>query len=303
MNGLLKIILALALYVWSESFEEYQNSQQALLKAQQEEFKSYEKSSKEAFVSFLKAQKAALNEWENELKQVGKSGLRTMNISKSAQGSVAMRDLNYGKTTVTVKALAAGHSKQQAVKQATLMVQNQFRQAVQDADPERVGRKKGELSKEEISRSVVVQKSDSGFVATATIEKPFSAVMPVPSGVPSRVTSSKNRKADYTSLIVDARGLNAKACLIPMVQSPSGKVVYGPKEVSKESAVNGMAVWVDNLETATTNPKAGPKPLVIKVSSLAEGRRLVVPEESAQTVVALSGSPVLRECKVIIVVD
>lgn len=301
-NHLLIVLLMMfAAAISSETFEEFQKKQREGTKTEQQSFKDYEKNSKQEFSAFVREQEAALKAWQEEYNEPSKSGLRSISIAQNSSNSVSMHDVNYTKGTLTVKSVVSAKTKQEVVLEAVNTVKSEIVRAADAADPERKGKTVSEISFEDFGHAIKIKPVDKGFVASVEFEKPIVKLLPVPVG--EAVKPPKPVRTDYTSLIIDARGLNAKACLIPMVQSVSGKVVYGPKEVSKEAAVNGMAVWVDKLEAAKGNVKAGTLPLLVKAEKLNESKRFIVADDLAENIAALSGSAVLRECKVIVVVD
>ncbi|MBL8025882.1 MAG: hypothetical protein JNL74_05705 [Fibrobacteres bacterium] len=294
-------VLIMSIAVSSETFEEFQKKQREGTKTEQQSFKDYEKNSKQEFSAFVREQEAALKAWQAEYSEPSKSGLRSISIAQNSSNSVSMHDVNYTKGTLTVKSVVSAKTKQEVVQEAVNTVRSEISKAANSADPESKGAAALEIPLEEFGKTIKVKQVDKGFVASVEIEKPIAKVLPVPVGEAAK--PSRPIRTDYTSLIIDARGLSAKACLIPMVQSASGKVVYGPKEVSKESAVNGMAVWVDKIESAKISVKAGTAPLLVKAEKVNESKRFVIADDSAEVISALSGSSVLRDCKVIFVVD
>ncbi len=98
----------------------------------------------------------------------------------------------------------------------------------------------------------------------------IESIKPVVSGPPSppalnSATVKAQAQVVYTGLVIDARGLPAKAVLSPRVLDEDGKEVYGSAFVSREFAVqNGMTGYTRNLKFARSNTRVDANPLVVK---------------------------------------
>lgn len=139
----------------------------------------------------------------------------------------------------------------------------------------------------------------------------------VPTAAPESGTSESNSDAagtanfkaseTYTSVIIDARGLNLQASMSPVIYSDSGAELYpGGIPVDPDFAVNeGIATYVyGSLDKAKASARAGDNPLVIKARA-AEGRFSVV--ILAQDTISLSQadgrSLLLSHYKVVFLLD
>ncbi|MGA6924343.1 MAG: hypothetical protein WBY88_01610 [Desulfosarcina sp.] len=111
----------------------------------------------------------------------------------------------------------------------------------------------------------------------------------------------------HTGLILDATGIGAQPCLVPVVIDESGEVVYGPAFVSREFAVSqGMCGFTTTLADARNDNRVGRRPLIVKAIRTRPGKRthLVVSSTDAarlrSSVVHLN---FLKACRVNIVMD
>jgi len=300
------LIALFGICAFSETMEEYEKNQKKEMSAQSKEFDTYQKQAAKDFQNFQEERNRAMAEWTAVYNQFEKSGLRRIAVTDPGTGtSVSMHDMDYGAQQVIVKSVASGETKNEAVLNAVKAAKKEFQDAFSTGDPsvkaEGKADKVAALSK--ISeKDVAVQKTDSGYTAKVRVSKPFKEIMPAVMTTPSPAPAQP-KSSGYSSIIVDARGMGCKACLVPSIIDGNGKQLYGPRLVEKEAAINGMAVWVSTPEAARGSAKSGKNPLLIKAESVKEQRQFVVSGDTAASVDALSGTPVIRLCKVIFIVD
>lgn len=111
----------------------------------------------------------------------------------------------------------------------------------------------------------------------------------------------------YTGLIIDARGLKVERSMSPRVYDERGRSIYGPQMVPARFAIEkGVVYYYTTLEGAIKDPRAGPKPLIIKAVGVRGSANQDV------IVTAADGETILREnevgrflqrCNVIFVID
>lgn len=90
----------------------------------------------------------------------------------------------------------------------------------------------------------------------------------------SASSSTFDASETYTSVIIDARGLDVEASMSPQIYSESGEELYlGGIPVDPDFAVNeGIAAFVyGSLDEAKGSSRAGDAPLLIKATA-ADGR-------------------------------
>ena len=111
----------------------------------------------------------------------------------------------------------------------------------------------------------------------------------------------------FTGLVIDARGLNLRAALIPQILDERGQELYQADYVGAEkSASQGLALYFRDLTAAQTHPRVGKNPLTVKGAKVpsdrpsavmlnAEGTKRVAPFARKGTF--------LEQCKVTMVLD
>lgn len=74
-----------------------------------------------------------------------------------------------------------------------------------------------------------------------------------------------NTRANYSGLVIDARGTGALPAMSPKVLDPEGREIYGSAYVSREFAVEqGIAGYAKDVNAARENARVKGNPLVIK---------------------------------------
>jgi hypothetical protein len=111
----------------------------------------------------------------------------------------------------------------------------------------------------------------------------------------------------YTGLIVDTRGLNMRAALIPKVLDEKGMELYQGGYVPREKAAqSGLALYSKDLTAAQTNPRVGRNPLTVKGFKVKPGNPsdIILSSEEVKRVAPFTQKGTfLEECKVMIVID
>ncbi len=111
----------------------------------------------------------------------------------------------------------------------------------------------------------------------------------------------------FTGLIVDARGLDIKPVLNPVIVSEQGHDIYSSLFISREFAVqNGICKYLCDMDQAISDKRVGNRPIVFK-GLRKEGK------ENSTIVISMSDyrdfekaterHQFLKECKVVIVTD
>ncbi len=111
----------------------------------------------------------------------------------------------------------------------------------------------------------------------------------------------------YTGLVIDARGLNFRAALIPKILDEGGQELYQGQYVpSERAAQNGLALYARDLTAAQTNPRVGKNPLTVKASkvNLSKASDIILSSEDTKRVAPYAQKGTfLEECKVMIVLE
>ncbi len=111
----------------------------------------------------------------------------------------------------------------------------------------------------------------------------------------------------FTGLVIDTRGLNMRAVLIPRVLGENGQEIYQGRYVPAEKAgQNGVALYSRDLTAAQTNPRVGKNPLTVKGMRLNADNpsEIILRVEDAKRVTPFARQGTfLEECRVMIVLD
>jgi len=111
----------------------------------------------------------------------------------------------------------------------------------------------------------------------------------------------------FTGLIVDARGLNMRAALIPKILDENGQELYpGQFVLPDKAARNGFALYAKDLTAAQTHPRVGRKPLSVKGWKLSPNgpSHIMLNAADARRVAPFTQKGTfLEECRVMIILD
>jgi len=111
----------------------------------------------------------------------------------------------------------------------------------------------------------------------------------------------------FTGLVVDTRGLNIRAALIPKILNENGEELYRGQYVPHEKAAqNGLALYSRDLTAAQTNPRVGKNPLTVKgfkVKAETPSDIILSAEESKKVFPFTQKGTFLEDCRVMIVLD
>jgi hypothetical protein len=136
-----------------------------------------------------------------------------------------------------------------------------------------------------------------GSMPTAVISPPAS----------DGTASSAPASAEYTGLVIDARGFGVRPAMAPKVMDESGQEVYGSAFVSREYAVQqGMTGYAKDLDGARGNDRVTNNPLVVKALRVEGPGKcdLVISDmDAAMLRGAADTRGFLEKCRVMIVVD
>lgn len=292
------MILVLSSFLIAESFEEHQ-------KRQSLELANYKKSNNEDFAKWNNKRDNAIRQWQSEFEKYNNSGLRRLKVYKS-NNVVSKYDINYTNSTVNVSVIANEKTKDEAIKSVIKVVNDTYKTALLKSDLTiKKYVKKKHLNKfikaKEIIKNILIKKTDKGYIGEYNQSKSLNKLLP--SVLKKNKPKKKKYNKKYTSLIVDLRGLRYKACLVPVIQNSKKEQLYGPKLVEKDIAINGMAIWKNSIKSAKSSKIAGKNPLIVKADSIKKRRIIVVKGQDSKQLKTMAGSKIIRECKIIIVVD
>ncbi len=111
-------------------------------------------------------------------------------------------------------------------------------------------------------------------------------------------------RTDYTSLIIDARGLGIRPMLLPSVYTEHGFEIYGPRFAKASRArKSGLASYCRSEDEAMSHKKAGQRPYYIAAIRALRGCPVISDRDARR----ILGSPVTKEnlknCNVIIILS
>jgi len=77
----------------------------------------------------------------------------------------------------------------------------------------------------------------------------------------------------FTSVIIDASGLNLERCMSPKIRRADGSEVWGTVKVDTEFVEDhGLVAYATSMDDAKKNPRCGLNPMIIKAASIAGGK-------------------------------
>jgi len=271
------------------------------------------------------------SEGEHVFEQLEKGSINWTEGFVQGTGIGAPPENNYGKPDANPKTLRA--AKQDAFQNIYEIIQSvridstsQVKDIAVTSDVimseiESMARDAGEVKKEYLSDgTVVVTKKMSlrgGFsqlilpqdIKQVESIKPMLPAQEASLSTPAETSVSSDNPVSqvYTGLVVDAKGLGAKAVMCPKIFDEKGQEVYGPAFVSREFAVQqGMSRYARDLTAAQCDPRIASSPLTVK------GLRTVGPSGSDIVISNADASKLrsasehlsfLKKCRVIIVID
>jgi hypothetical protein len=113
--------------------------------------------------------------------------------------------------------------------------------------------------------------------------------------------------SEYTSLIVNAKGLGVKPALYPVIKTQNDAVVYNLEMVNPNDAIEtGMCEYKTSLKKARNLPLAGDNPLVVEAIDVGGKYKvdIIISKDDGKKVSRVNEhNGFLSEAKVIVVVD
>lgn len=141
---------------------------------------------------------------------------------------------------------------------------------------------------EEAKKEKTNKAEEKAFVPTAAIAEPIVS-------------------EEYSSLIVDAAGFNAKPAMSPKIVTDIGEVVYGLMKVDPALVIKyGVAAYAHSLENAKKLERTGDNPLIIKGKGVAgklQADIIISPDDATKVLLADKKTGFLNKCAVIFVMD
>ncbi len=110
--------------------------------------------------------------------------------------------------------------------------------------------------------------------------------------------------SEYTSLIIDGRGLKLKPMMFPSVYNEDGLEIYGRIFVDSRYACRyGMVSYCYNEDEARENPRAGKQPLYTVALKNLNGCPVISDRDARKVLAGGTTRNNLKKCRVIIILD
>jgi hypothetical protein len=128
-----------------------------------------------------------------------------------------------------------------------------------------------------------------------------------PSSVEPAVHSATKKALNYTGLIINTKGLDAKPAMYPRVLDESGESVYDVASANPNATIEeGLTGYRKSIDAAKQVARIGNNPLIIKAQKI-NGKYnadIIVSDSDAQKIFqADSKGGILGEAKVVVVID
>lgn len=110
----------------------------------------------------------------------------------------------------------------------------------------------------------------------------------------------------YSSVIIDARGLAYIPAAFPTIRDSHGNIIYALDTVDPNAALFMLCDYVDSMERAKQNPRAGANPLLIKAQRTGAKNSVdlhIAQRDADKLVAADSRGHFLSRARVIVVID
>jgi hypothetical protein len=126
--------------------------------------------------------------------------------------------------------------------------------------------------------------------------RPLPAATPTPAPAPTPDPNAPGMPApdgaEYSSLIVDCRGLNVTACMSPKLYDEDGDEVYGTMKISADYAIDtGIVAFPRSMSEARRSARVGNNPLLVRAHWVRDQNRFcpVISRRDAERARAANG--------------
>ncbi len=111
-------------------------------------------------------------------------------------------------------------------------------------------------------------------------------------------------KTEYTSLIIDTRGLSVDPMLLPVIYNEYGLEIYGKNFVLPDFAINrNMVTYVNTQNEALNNEKTGKRPYFCTALDALNGSPVISNEDIKKFYNHKTNLNNLRKCRVIFIIN
>ena len=113
--------------------------------------------------------------------------------------------------------------------------------------------------------------------------------------------------AEVAGMVIDARGIQARAAMFPRVVDENDQDVYSVTLVDRDYAIQqGMSGYTKDPSTAPSNPRVAPSPIMVKaMKTSGTGRsNIVISNMDAEKIrTSAASAALMKKARVLIVVD
>jgi len=117
---------------------------------------------------------------------------------------------------------------------------------------------------------------------------------------------SKIWPKNYSSVIIDARGLNYRPALFASIVDENNNTLYSLDRVDPNAALYMLCEYTDSMHAARQSPRAGSTPLILTAQASvhdSSAKYVLTQDDAERLVVADSRGRFLRNARVIVVLD
>ena len=111
----------------------------------------------------------------------------------------------------------------------------------------------------------------------------------------------------YSGVVIDARGIEARPAIVPVILDESGREVYSPAFISREYAVqNGVCVYIHSTDALQQIARIAPNPLLLRgLRTQGQNQCNIVISDADAFKLRDSSSNLhfLKQCRVVIIID
>ena len=111
----------------------------------------------------------------------------------------------------------------------------------------------------------------------------------------------------YSGVIIDARGIEARPAMVPVILDESGREVYSPAFISREYAVqNGVCVYIHSTDALQQIARIAPNPLLLRgLRTQGQNQCNIVISDADAFKLRDSSTNLhfLKQCRVVIIID
>lgn len=238
------------------------------------------------------------------------SATATSSLDISAKGR-PVDSYNGGRTSLNRARMEAGRSAREAAMENLVTAVRSLRIDAGKTVGDAIGDNeitRGRLT-EALMHSVKVKEQPSGFYSSSAEAKVSfgDIIAALPFTFPGREFPKRDDakiRTDYTSIVIDGRGLPIMPMLFPSVFNEHGLEIYGRDLVTgRYAAGTGMAAYCKNEDEAMRHRKAGSRPFYAVALRSLKGCPVISDRDARRILSSPATTEQLKKCGVIIILN